>query len=870
VEIQTAPIEFRERSLIFLTVRDIAREDLIEFELKESRRRLQEREKELECAYEISRLVETMGIEWDDLLQRIVNLVPSACRTPERTSARIVIHGNEYFSPNYTRAAGSLVSEITVRGDSCGSVEVNLPVEDVEPEDGTARLGKRTLLHFISGRLGRAVEKRTVDRDLRESEEKFRHAFEYAGAGIALLDTHGRFLRVNGALCDIFGYSEPELLDLSLDKITDPGERQVGRALILRLLQGRTDYFAHERKCVHKDGRVLWALVGMSAVRDVDGVIEYLILQLQDSTERRVAETALKQSEERYRIIADFNYDWELWIGVDLRLIYVSPSSGRITGYTADEFYADPQLLIGIVHPDDREQFAHHLDCAADLMDDAETSFDFRIIRKDGEERWLHHVCRAVFAQDGVRLGRRVSHRDVTDRKRMEQELRAEEEKFRAIFENAGDSIFLKDTDLKFTRVNPSMRELLGLSESEILGKDAEDIFGAEAGREIRNGDMRVLTGHSVEKIHARQVKGLAMTFHEITVPLRDSHGVVFGLCGVSRNITELTKANMPRPSFVEEYPSKAMQETLRQARMAAVSDAIVLLTGESGCGKDHLARWIHEHSRRSGGPYFVLNCAALSQELAESELFGHEAGAFTGARTRKKGLIELAESGTLVLNEIGELPLMIQSKLLTFLDGRTFVRVGGVKSVQVDVRLIAATHRNLEKEIAEGRFLEPLFYRLNVFPIDVPPLRDRHEDIPVIVQEILSRLATEMHLEKVPRLDANAIEALTKYHWPGNVRELRNVVERALIVAGLGSVTLSVPQLSKHSEEWKYSVDFSTSKSLPEIKDDLTKSFCVEALKRCRGNRVRASRLLGISRDSLYRYIDQFKLEAAPRRPAR
>jgi PAS domain S-box-containing protein len=452
----------------------------------------------------------------------------------------------------------------------------------------------------------------------------------------------------------------------------------------------------------------------------------------------------------------------------------------------------------------------------------------------------------------------------------MEQELRAEEEKFRAIFENAGDSIFLKDTDLKFTRVNPSMRELLGLSESEILGKDAEDIFGAEAGREIRNGDMRVLTGHSVEKIHARQVKGLAMTFHEITVPLRDSHGVVFGLCGVSRNITELTKANMPRPSFVEEYPSKAMQETLRQARMAAVSDAIVLLTGESGCGKDHLARWIHEHSRRSGGPYFVLNCAALSQELAESELFGHEAGAFTGARTRKKGLIELAESGTLVLNEIGELPLMIQSKLLTFLDGRTFVRVGGVKSVQVDVRLIAATHRNLEKEIAEGRFLEPLFYRLNVFPIDVPPLRDRHEDIPVIVQEILSRLATEMHLEKVPRLDANAIEALTKYHWPGNVRELRNVVERALIVAGLGSVTLSVPQLSKHSEEWKYSVDFSTSKSLPEIKDDLTKSFCVEALKRCRGNRVRASRLLGISRDSLYRYIDQFKLEAAPRRPAR
>ena len=170
------------------------------------------------------------------------------------------------------------------------------------------------------------------------------------------------------------------------------------------------------------------------------------------------------------------------------------------------------------------------------------------------------------------------------------------------------------------------------------------------------------------------------------------------------------------------------MRDCLELARIAAATNSIILLLGETGSGKDYIARWIDDQSRRSAGPYFALNCAALPRELAESELFGHEAGAFTGARARKKGLLELAEGGTLLLNEIGELPLSLQSKLLTFLDTRSFLRVGGDKGVKVDARLIAATHRDLGQEIAQGRFLEPLFYRLNVFPIQVPPLRERLE----------------------------------------------------------------------------------------------------------------------------------------------
>ncbi|MHB8204868.1 MAG: sigma 54-interacting transcriptional regulator, partial [Desulfomonilaceae bacterium] len=166
------------------------------------------------------------------------------------------------------------------------------------------------------------------------------------------------------------------------------------------------------------------------------------------------------------------------------------------------------------------------------------------------------------------------------------------------------------------------------------------------------------------------------------------------------------------------------------------------------------MARWIHDHSKRALGPYFSLNCAAISRELAESELFGHERGAFTGAHRRKRGLLELAEGGTLLLNEIGELPLSLQSKLLTFLDTRSFLRVGGEKSLTVNARIISATNRSLDKEVEEGRFLSALFYRINVFGITLPPLRDRIEDIPILLEEIMSRLAVELQLTHIPYID--------------------------------------------------------------------------------------------------------------------
>ncbi len=220
--------------------------------------------------------------------------------------------------------------------------------------------------------------------------------------------------------------------------------------------------------------------------------------------------------------------------------------------------------------------------------------------------------------------------------------MKQSEERFRAIFEGAQDLIFLKDLSLRYTDVNPAMAKLLGMSATEIVGKTADDLFDEESAAYIRDVDTRVLQGEWIDEVYTKNIKGVPMTLHEVRVPMRDGTGAIIGLCGISRDITDRNRREVTAPTGDREYPSDAMRETLKRARYASAGDSVILLTGESGAGKDYLARYIHEHSRRASGPYFSINCAAVAPELAESELFGHERGAFTGAHGRKRGLLEL------------------------------------------------------------------------------------------------------------------------------------------------------------------------------------------------------------------------------------
>jgi DNA-binding NtrC family response regulator len=281
-----------------------------------------------------------------------------------------------------------------------------------------------------------------------------------------------------------------------------------------------------------------------------------------------------------------------------------------------------------------------------------------------------------------------------------------------------------------------------------------------------------------------------------------------------------------------------------------------VLLLGESGTGKDYLARFIHDNSERRNGPFFAINCASVAPELAESELFGHEQGAFTGARQRKRGQLELAEGGSLFLNEVGELPLPLQAKLLTFLDTRSFTRVGGEKNISVNARLITATNKDLEEETRARRFRQDLLYRLNVFSIRIPPLRERRQDIPILAQQIVSQLEKEIRLSSPPVFTQDVLEALKETDWPGNVRELRNCLERALILSGGGRIKMSHLGLEKAKTEWTFSTAFPEDKTLNEVTRDFKRSLVIEALRRSGGNTVRAAKMLGISRNSLNHYV--------------
>ena len=292
-------------------------------------------------------------------------------------------------------------------------------------------------------------------------------------------------------------------------------------------------------------------------------------------------------------------------------------------------------------------------------------------------------------------------------------------------------------------------------------------------------------------------------------------------------------------------------------ARVAASPASTVLLTGESGTGKDLIAKVIHYASERAPQPFMNITCSALPEQLLESELFGHERGAFTDARAQKRGLLEAADGGTVFLDEISEMMPALQAKLLRFLEEKTFRRVGGSADLRVDVRVIAATNRNLEDEVAKGRFRGDLFYRLNVLPIAMPPLRTHAEDIPQLVEHFIQGFNVEFR-KKVAGVSPAAAAVLQRYGWPGNIRELRNVVERAMLLADGDRLEprdfASLGAAATAAEEFELpakGVDF----------EQLERSLVAQALRRCHGNQTRAAALLGLNRDQIRYRVEKFGL---------
>ncbi len=403
-----------------------------------------------------------------------------------------------------------------------------------------------------------------------------------------------------------------------------------------------------------------------------------------------------------------------------------------------------------------------------------------------------------------------------------------------------------------------------------VLDLKLQNEDGMDVLRRLREEDptlpVVMLTGHGTVE-HAVQATKLGAYDFMQKPPDLEHLGVVVARAlehaRLQREVHHLRRGQLGEPSLVGE--SRALKRSLQHLDKAARSStATVLLYGETGTGKELMARMLHTHSPRAQGPFIELNCSAIPEQLLESELYGHERGAFTDAKRFRKGLFELADGGTLFLDEIGEMAPGLQAKLLRVLETRTFRRVGGSADITVDVRVIAATHRDLKRAVADGRFREDLYYRLNVVPVELPPLRDRREDVSMLAEHFIARFCRELGRPPA-RLDPAALDALAAYAWPGNVRELRNVIERVLLLEAEDTI------LPEHLP-----ADLARGGARPGAPGgdrdpfpagvvkplaEIEKLAIEHALGVCGGNKTRAAQLLGISRQTLRTKLKEYAL---------
>lgn len=374
-----------------------------------------------------------------------------------------------------------------------------------------------------------------------------------------------------------------------------------------------------------------------------------------------------------------------------------------------------------------------------------------------------------------------------------------------------------------------------------------------------------MMTAYGTVKTAVEAVKNGAYDF--LTKPfeldeVRLSIGKVLELQQLTRENKELRAMLQDRLVFREIIgTSKAMQEVFAVIRKVVDYDVTILICGESGTGKEMVAQAIHHNSTRRAGPFIKLNCAALPDTLLESELFGYDKGAFTGAVTAKPGRFELAEGGTLFLDEIGDTSPNMQAKLLRVLQEKEFERVGGRRTIKVDVRILAATNRDLKQEVEAKRFREDLYYRLNVVPISLPPLRERREDIPALVDHFLRELNPLFHKDFVT-VSPEAMDCLMRYQWPGNVRELKNVLEKAILLGEGSSILITHLPEEIVAPRSGRPVLGANRASL----DDLEREHIVQVLREVKWNQSKAAELLGIHRNTLRNKIERFNLREETR----
>jgi len=421
------------------------------------------------------------------------------------------------------------------------------------------------------------------------------------------------------------------------------------------------------------------------------------------------------------------------------------------------------------------------------------------------------------------------------------------------ILNNLKEGILAHDMDRKILFFNDAAEEITGIKREEVLGRDCHEAFGAPfCGQRCSFcADSPPSQEKCEHTINLTTPDGRNRVIEMSVIMMKDENDEEIGALSTFRDMTELLDLKMDSGklfsfSNIIGRDSK-MVDVFRQIRDVTQYDFPVHISGETGTGKELVAHAIHNESRRGGAPFVPINCGALPEGLIESELFGHVKGAFSGAIRDKKGRFELADSGTVFLDEISELPKLMQVKLLRFLQEGSFEKVGGEKTTSVDVRVISATNKDLKKEVQRGNFREDLYYRLNVIPITVPPLRERKNDIPLLVEHFLGQLPEIDKIEK-PAISDDALAMMMDYRWPGNVRELQNAVQFSIVRCRGGAI-----QPDDLPMELK---EFIVEKPHRGPSRKLDAVMVKAALTKTGGNKAKAAKLLGVGRATLYRFL--------------
>jgi PAS domain S-box-containing protein len=666
----------------------------------------------------------------------------------------------------------------------------------------------------VAGELDQEVAQRTIELAKANEELQRSEAFLVEGQSLSHTGSFGWSVPSGEIYWSVETYnifeqdraSKPTLA-MILGRV-HPDDRDPVQHALDRAIEARAD-FDLEHRLLMPDGSVKHLHVLARALTTCSGHLEF-VGAVTDVTAAKLAVEALRASERSFRLIVDSIPGLTCTMTAEGEVELVNQRILDYTGKTPEEL----RNWAPLIHPDDRTNAVRHWSRAVETGEPYDSQH--RVLRSDGEYRWFQVRGLPLRSKEGRIVRWYILLTDIEERKKAEENLRSSEADLLEAQHLAhigtwkhdiptgtvivSPEIFrgydiqpyedTSDPALWFRRIHPDDRarvsELFEKSEREkidysadyrIVLPDGTVKYQHSSGRPVLNesGDLVQFIGTTMEvteQVQARialeqafeEIKRLKDRLHEENVALREE---------------------IDRSSMFEEIvgSSKPIRQVLKQVEKVAASDSTVLILGETGTGKELIARALHKRSKRATRAFIRVSCAAIPQALIASELFGHEKGAFTGALQRRLGRFETADGGTLFLDEIGDLPMETQISLLRVLQEREFERVGSNQPVKVDVRLIAATNRDLQSAVAAGSFRQDLFYRLNVFPIEVPPLRERVEDIPLLVEYFVGRYANAAG-KNIRQIGHATLEALRAYQWPGNIRELQNVVERAVILS--------------------------------------------------------------------------------------